>query len=402
MASKSRAAVPWVWLGVAGLGVAARLWLWWTTFGSNDSAIWGLHGQHVLALGLRGAYETYVDFNHPPLMGLYSGVAWAKGAGQPLAFARLIKLPGLVGEALSLWGLWRFASPRAAAAYALVPVSILVSGFHGSTDCLYAAFIFLAAVAFDRERYFLSGLLWSAALNVKVLPIVLVPIVLLAPRDRRSFLRLVAGGALGLLPFVPPLLVAAGSMYRNMLVYNSQPNDWGVLAFLNAVDREPRIRALFSALRTDFIERGRYLMLASITGVALLSRFRLKLSMTEQTALGAALFFVFAPGFGVQYLVLLAPVLCFVELRAGLWWGWLTGVFAALLYGIFLRPDFRPPFAEFGPYPQPAVLVGVLAWAYLLQFVWARLRDAWVRTQPVLRMPAAMPLSVSNNGRPTS
>ncbi len=379
----TKAGAPWVWLALAGLGIAARLWLWWTTFGSNDSYLWGMHGQRVLQLGLVRAYEVYSDFNHPPLMGLYARQAWLAAGGDWVMMARLIKLPGLFGEALALWGLWRFAGPKAFVAYALLPAAILLSGFHGNTDCLLAALVFLAALTFQRERYFLSGLLWSAALNVKVLPIVLLPIVLLAPRDRRSFLRLVAGGAIGLIPFIPCVLMAGSSMYRNMLSYNSQPNNWGILAFLNPALEMANIASLATAVRDVFIEAGRYLVLGSITAVALLSRFRLKLPMTELTAIGASLFFVFAPGFAIQYVVFLAPLLCFVDLRVGLWWGWLAGLFAGLVYWIFLKAGWHPPFADFvSGFPGPTPLVGILAWALLIQFVWARLRDAWQRSRP--------------------
>jgi hypothetical protein len=80
------------------------------------------------------------------------------------------KLPGLAGEAVSLWALWKFAGFRAFAVYACLPAAILVSGFHGSTDSLCAALVLVAAIAFDRERYFTSSVLWSAALNVKLVP----------------------------------------------------------------------------------------------------------------------------------------------------------------------------------------------------------------------------------------
>jgi hypothetical protein len=83
-----------------------------------------------------------------------------------------MKLPGLAGEALVLWVMCRYLGFRAFAVYAWLPAAILVSSYHGNTDCLYAALVLVAAIAFDKERYFLSGLLWSASLNVN-LPLVL-------------------------------------------------------------------------------------------------------------------------------------------------------------------------------------------------------------------------------------
>ena len=98
-------------------------------------------------------------------------------AATSLRFARWTKLPGLAGEALGMSALWRFCGRPAFAVYALCPAAILISGFHGNTDCLYVALVLVAAIAFDRQRYFLSGLLWSAALNVKLMPLVLIPMV---------------------------------------------------------------------------------------------------------------------------------------------------------------------------------------------------------------------------------
>jgi hypothetical protein len=65
-------------LGLAGIGV--RVLLWWLSIGSNDSVIWSSHAEHVLANGLARTYQTYQSFpqfNHPPLMGLYAAQALA-------------------------------------------------------------------------------------------------------------------------------------------------------------------------------------------------------------------------------------------------------------------------------------------------------------------------------------
>lgn len=366
-----------VWLAIGLAGVAIRLWLWWVSIGSTDVQIWSIHGSAVLAEGLARTYETKTYFNHPPLLGLYVQWIWSWAEGDLWTLGRAIKLPGLAGEALALWALWRFASPRAFAAYALLPAPILVASFHGNTDCLYAALVLVAAIAFDKERYFLSGVLWGAALNVKLLPLALVPLVVISPPNWRAFLRVGAGASLGLIPFVPPALTVATSMYRNMITYNSNGDNWGVLAVLNPAEVMPNLARLAHQTRETFISYGRYLVLASITGVALLSRFRTRLPMTEQVALGAALFLVLAPGFGVQYVAFAAPLLCFVSVRAGLWWGWTSGLFIGVVYWIFMR-QWEPMFSHFtSPFPGPTPVLGILAWAVLAHFAWTRLWAAW-------------------------
>jgi hypothetical protein len=372
---KTEAAPPdTLWLAAGLAGVAVRLLLWWFSIGSNDVVLWRLHGLHVFTGGLASTYRNYPDFNHPPLMGLYAGQAWKWSGGALWTFARLIKLPGLAGEGLALWALWRFAGRRAFVVYAWLPAAILVSGFHGNTDSLYAAVVLVAAIAFDRGKYFLSGVLWSAALNVKLLPLALLPLVFLGAPSAGALLRPAAGFTLGMAPFLPPALAAGEAMRHNMLDYNSRPDNWGLMALLNGGIAIPGLRWAVAPARDLWLATGRYAILLGVAAVALLSRFRRRIPMTEQAALGAALFLVLAPGFGVQYVMFAAPLLCIADLRHAVWWGCASGVFLAAVYSAFLVS--RMPLQSFllGNYPLPASMLGMLAWAVLVHFIWDRLR----------------------------
>jgi hypothetical protein len=115
------------WLAVIFAGAAARLWLWWISIGSNDVTYSYRYGQSIVESGLAATYTNIQPFNHPPLMGLYAAQAWWWSDENLWRFAQLIKLPGLAGEALTLWALWRFAGPKASAAYAWLPAAILIS-----------------------------------------------------------------------------------------------------------------------------------------------------------------------------------------------------------------------------------------------------------------------------------
>jgi len=341
---------------------------------------WVSHAQHVLAYGLAQTYRTYrsfPQFNHPPLMGLYAAQAWLWSHGSIWEFARWLKLPGLAGEALVLWAMWRFVGLRAFAVYAWLPAAILVSSYHGSTDCLCAAIVLWAAIAFDKEHYFLSGLLWSASLNVKLLPLVLLPLVFLGVPNRRAFLRLALGFALGMAPFLPPALTAGKAMYRNMVVYNSLPEIWGLMALLHRGSTSPAMRWICEPLAEWWVAVARYVILLAVVGVALLSRYRRKMLMTEQAAMGAALFLVLTPGFGVQYVVLAVPLLCFVDFPEGVRWGWTSGVFIGAVYWMF-RVSWMPLQSTFhGLFPFPATILGMVAWAVLVHFLWAHIRTAF-------------------------
>jgi hypothetical protein len=359
-----------IWLAAILGGAAARLWLWWVSLGTNDVTSWYKYGESIAANGLAETYRNIQLFNHPPLMGLYAMQAWWWSGKDLWTFAHLMKIPGLAGEALTLWALWRFAGPKASAAYAWLPAAIFVSGFHGNTDCLYAALLLVAVMAFDRQRYFVAGLLLAAALNVKLIPLVLLPLVFLGPPNRKALLRLTAGLAVGAAPFVVPALAAGPAMYRNMVGYNSNAVNWGFFAILHQCVGIPVLGKLAAAAGDAYLVAGRYVILAAITGVALLAKSRGSRPMAEQAALGAALFLLLTPGFGVQYVIFVAPLLCLVDLPQALRWGWVSGLFIGVVYWTFRVAAAHPTSLIESDFPLHAWVIGLAAWAILLQFVW--------------------------------
>jgi len=369
----------WAWLVLGAIGVAARLWLWWASIGSYDVYLWMRHAQYISTYGLAATYKDYAVFNHPPLMGLYAAQAWRWSSASVPNFARLIKLPGLAGEAISLWALWKFSGPRVFALYACLPAAILVSGFHGNTDSLCAALVLVAAIVFDRKRYFTSGLLWSAALNVKLFPLILLPLPLFGTHKWRDFWRLCVGFAVGLVPFIPPVLRAAHAMYHNFLSYSSNFSDWGIPGLVNAAIDVPKLRPYFLPVERWYSVNGRYLILATVVALATVPALRKSMNQATQAALGAALFLLLASGFGVQYVEFAAPLLCYADIVAGLCWGWTSGLFIGVVY--WMSSTWHPFQSIFPPrYLGPAPLLGMLAWAALAHFVWVHVR-AGLRTQ---------------------
>lgn len=364
-------------------GVLVRLVVWWTTIGSNDVLGWASHADHLRTSGLAETYRTVRLYNHPPLAGLWS--MWALEASQQdvLAFARLLKLPALLGEALAMVLLARIGGLRLAALYALLPAPILVAAYHGNTDCLYAALCLLAALCWDRQRPALAGLALAAALNVKLIPLVLVPLFVVSAPSWRALLRFSAAAAVAIVPYVPTLLEAGDAMYRNMVAYNSSADEWGFLALLNDAERSPVTRAVAAPLKTAVLDVGRYLIMGGAVAVAVASRLRLQLSMLQQTALASSLFLFFAPGFGIQYVVFPAPLVLAVSVRAGVFWGLASGVFAAALYACYLLPrqPGEPFYSSFrAPYPGWTPELGLVAWAGLGAWIFLELRGAWRRT----------------------
>jgi Glycosyltransferase family 87 len=195
--------IAWLLLAIGLIGVAARLSLWWVSTGTVDVKNWRRFGEEIANHGLAWTYSSDERFNHPPLIGLYVGAVWDITAGDPANFARLLKVPALIGEAIAIFALMRRLGAPAFAAYATAPAAILVSSYHGNTDSLYIAVILLAALAFQSERFFWAGLLFGAALNVKLLPLLLLPLLLIAAPSRRALARMLAGLSIGTIPYLP-------------------------------------------------------------------------------------------------------------------------------------------------------------------------------------------------------
>ena len=259
--------------------------------------------------------------------------------------------------------------------YACLPAAILVSAYHANTDCLMAAFVLDAAIAHERGRYALAGLLFACALNVKIVPLVLLPLLLVALPTVRSAARFAVGCLLGLLTFLPSIFAAGHTMYRNMVEYQPKPENWGLMAALNPAVGHAVLSGPAVSVRNWYLENGRYVVVLAVVVLAVLSRRRWHVPITGQCAIGAALFLILAPGFGVQYVAFVTPLLCLVDLGAGIRWGISSGVFIGYVYWFFVV-SWNPIESIFSSrgYPAPATVLGLVAWLVLVEFVVSYLR----------------------------
>ena len=249
---------------VAALTVAVRIW-------------------PVVALGNHGPdFENYrqmgeatlrgddVYAQHPlfPYMPYSQAIpALCVGAGELLGvpFQVLLKVVNLLGDTLLavalLLALWRRAGPKGAflwtLAFALNPVSILVSAFHGNLMELVAVFVGLAFAAGEASRetgvanarvlVASAALLLGIAVALRTFPLLLVPAFAfwLVPtgRGRAGFAALaLAPSAFSALPY---LLWSAPDFLKEVVSY-SGASDIGWLAALRAVPLLMREQKLFS------------------------------------------------------------------------------------------------------------------------------------------------------------
>jgi Gpi18-like mannosyltransferase len=192
-------------------GIFVRLLIVLVSRGTNDIVSWEAFGTQIAEHGLTWMYGNVPLWNHPPLMGY---MAEGLGALAPVlgwAFPPTFKLVPIAADGLSavlIFRVWltRSGDYRTARRALLLFVfslnAILVSGYHGNTDPLAGALVLAACLAVERGRHFVGGALLAAAVNVKLIPLLLVPLLAArsAPRDVGRF---AAGAALGMLPFLP-------------------------------------------------------------------------------------------------------------------------------------------------------------------------------------------------------
>ncbi|MEY4543926.1 MAG: hypothetical protein RL685_121 [Pseudomonadota bacterium] len=366
-------------LVLAVIGVVARLVVIWASNGSNDMQTWERFAGLIRDVGVWETYRTDADFNHPPLMALMARGQLALSSALDVPFRVLFKLPPLLSDLGVMALLWVWFRPKgqlwAAAAVALFscnPISISVTSFHGNTDSLCAGLMFAAAFLHQRGRMFLAGLVLAGAVNVKLIPMILVPGFFILCRDLRGALRLGLGLALGCVPIAVACLVVPDEFYTNALRYRSQLNRWGLITWgFEAKQEYPEFSKL---ILVQYRKVGRFVILVVASAFALLGRSA-RWDAVRFGAIAFSAFLFLAPGFGVQYMVWLVPLLTAASLVYGLWWAVLGGAYTVLVYHSFLVPDEWPLRAEHRSIINHTIgLVGAYAWAVLGVFLYRQLQ----------------------------
>jgi hypothetical protein len=356
-----------------GLALLLRVAIAWTVVGSNDARTWKEFAAHIREYGLIRTYQEISLFNHPPLMGWFSWFSLQLGDLLPGRFIDVFKTPMLLSEVACAWLLWRIwrkdgeqKAAQVVLLFAFNLISILISSYHGNTDCVFATLCLASAYALHREKWLWAGLALGAAINVKIVPLMLIPVFALMLPSPRALLRFGGGLALCALPFVPVIWQIWPEFYRNVFAYNSMPFEWGVPLLIETT--QGTMPRLATWLSEQYVPNARFVILGFMLLIGGLQRWRRQLSVFEAGALAFSVFLVLLPGFGVQYLVWPLPLLFAAHPRTAVKYSSYGGVFALLVYYLFWTGQ-RPWFSEFtGPFPPPAPFVGVLAWVVLIGY----------------------------------
>lgn len=384
---------------VIAVGTIIRLWLALVTDGTNDVTTWLAFADAAGQMGALDLYEVQqwpgvplFDFNHGPL------TAWILKAAAPLlidnpAAATWIRVPSIIADAASALMavvLVRRANRPdrrvlAASIVALNPVLILVSGFHGNTDSVFVALTLLASVWLGRNQPHLAGLAFAAAVGIKVVPLLVLPVFFMSigrVADRRRFAGWFVAASAAL--WIPPFILSTEAVVREVFLYRG-PHGWiphRILDGLGVLDAVPWFQDAWLA--------G---VFSLVLGVAL--RVRTDPVMSREFASGLAflVFLVLATGFGVQYLAWPVVFLAISAPRLAIVTSTVSGVFMYASYALWSGGGFAIGHADLwsaDPLWTP-VTIGLMqaTWTVLAGAAWLMWRAGVRRSESGSRRRSA-------------
>jgi hypothetical protein len=123
----------------------------------------------------------------------------------------------------------------------------------------------------------------------------------------------------------------------------------------------------------EYDTHARYVIMAASLGLGVWGRWA-KRSAIEVAALALAMFLILTPGIGLQYMVMLVPVLVMTDLRRAAIWGFVAGVFGSWLYVHFSSEWFPFRSRMRMRTPAPIIFVAFVAWLVLLEIMGSRSR----------------------------
>lgn len=397
---------------VAALAAALKILIALATFGTNDVVAFYEFAKAIETHGLTWTYEHSILFNHPPLVGyLLRGLIWL--TRQPaleqlgISFPFLLRLPGIIADflvVLLLVVLGRQYPQLRPPAWALLlfaasPVSLMITGFHGNTDPILVLFLLLASIMAVRRHALLCGVFLALSCQVKIVPLLLLPIFFfywIEQRRARWFLQ--AFAATSILCCLELLLRSPASLARNVLGYGSFWGIWGVTYCLRMTGVNDFSRASFLNLAPIQQLIMTILKLAIVLAILVLGWRRRKLSPPALfSSIGYAwlIFFVFSPAIAAQYLVWLAP---FVLLLSPKFYAVLVAGSSIFLFALYTLSSGGFPW-YFAHASNKLNLISahwaVLPWLILLGGLIAMVLKARQR-HPQLRFLSLAPIEATN------
>jgi uncharacterized membrane protein len=321
------------------------------TFGTNDVITFYEFARSLHQHGLQWTYQNDISFNHPPLTAYYLQAIYLLDH-QPalrefgLSFPFLIRLPGIFADLITCLALWWVTKkdprivipPWALLLFALSPVSLMISGFHGNTDPVMVMFFVLAALSTLRGMPVLAGIMLALSCQVKIIPILFLPIFFFYFNKRAKTVAFVIPFALcSIALWMEPLLHFPMLFVKNVLSYGSFWGIWGISYWLRLTNL-PQFGVVtfhhFPPWEALVVTALKILIVIAMLGLAWRRRGLNEHDFINSLAYGWIVFFIFSPGVCVQYMIWLAPFILFLSAR---FYAWLTAtscLFVFFFYNI--------------------------------------------------------------------
>jgi Gpi18-like mannosyltransferase len=374
-------------IGLALIALLLKLVIAFNTFGSSDAVVFYTFAKSLSRDGLEWTYRHSILFNHPPLTAHYLQLIFfldQKSSFQAsgLTFPVLLRLPGILADFVVVLVLLEVRKSCSKillpnwvlALFALSPVSLMVSGFHGNTDPVMVMFLVLAAYAGLKNGAFLSGLFLALSCQIKIVPLLLLPIFMFFWWERNR------GGAFLLsfllilfLLWLEPLIEFPAVFAKNVLSYGGFWGLWGITYWLRLTGFSQFSVVNFFHLpiwETVVMTGLKLFIIACIFFLAWRRRRLGHEALFASLAYAWVVFFIFTPSASAQYLVWLAP---FLLLLSPVFYSWLTftsSVFAFFFYNVTAQSfpwyfsmstdKLNTVWTPWGTWPWATLIIGII------------------------------------------
>ncbi len=362
---------------VGFIALLLKLYLAWASPGTQDVGTYKNFSDVILRRGGWSLYHsslaTNAAFNYLPFMLYFTrGIRFFSDlTAWPFAFClRLASVAADVGSTLVLWKIieeravaeHQITSQWAYLLYIGAPVTIWVSGFHGNTDSIMMFLLLLSLLFLQRRQAaWMVGLAFGMSLNIKLMPLIFVPLFLLflnEPRRRLEYSIVVAATIFCAgwpYFFQNPIFI-----WHRAFGYNGLYGTWGISRWLRLLPPE------WGIIDFLFMHNGRFLLLSSLLlNTIWMNRLRRKPDLFQQCTMLMLLFMVLTPAFGIQYLVWLAPLVVALQMSAATIFYIVSGLYVSLNYALvwtkYPVESWPPPFLT-----KVMVLLEMLCWVSIV------------------------------------
>lgn len=348
-----------------------------------------LVGQHVIAgEDVYSAPDT--DKRHPylPFQMVWSGFSQLVSGKFHVAFESFVRLAPIFADVLISLIIYSVISRSnlqisavwASLLFAVNPLSIYVSAYHGQFDAVPLMLLLLAVISARKNEGGLSGFWLGFAVLTKSWPILAFPQIWSVFRGQKQ--KILFAALVGLIPLAAVLIyvwlfnASFITVIKKAVTYNSGIGVWGYTYLLRLLglfwsDLQPVINGFFSV--------SRYLTLA-LLGLTWLFVAR------KQDLFGGVLtlliaFFAFTHAFSIQYLIWLLPfAIIDGQFR---WLKWYTLAAFSYMFLAYHTLILRMTINQLMPWPQADLVfiipAGLAVWWVTLAWFWARSKNHFTK-----------------------